>query len=144
MSFWSFPAIQGGSLTINQPPYVRLDVHLTNFFSFAYFDLDNLTKYYEEKLPDIGSVLKRKVRKTCTRKLLFNTFPVLNWLPKYKRSYAVNDVIAGLTVALTAIPQGIAYGNIAGLPPQYGLYSSFMACFVYIIFGTSKDVTIGK
>ncbi|CAD7084101.1 unnamed protein product [Hermetia illucens] len=104
---------------------------------------DNLTKYYEEKLPDIGSVLKRKVRKTCTRKLLFNTFPVLNWLPKYKRSYAVNDVIAGLTVALTAIPQGIAYGNIAGLPPQYGLYSSFMACFVYIIFGTSKDVTIG-
>lgn len=51
--------------------------------------------------------------------------------------------MAGLTVGLTAIPQAIAYGEIAGLPPQYGLYSAFMGCFVYIIFGTCKDVTVG-
>lgn len=51
--------------------------------------------------------------------------------------------MAGLTVGLTAIPQAIAYGVIAGLPPQYGLYSAFMGCFVYIFFGTCKDVTVG-
>lgn len=32
---------------------------------------------------------------------------------------------------------------MAGLEPQYGLYSAFMGCFMYIIFGSSKDITIG-
>ncbi len=32
---------------------------------------------------------------------------------------------------------------MAGLPPQYGLYSAFMGCFVYTVFGSSKDITIG-
>ena len=32
---------------------------------------------------------------------------------------------------------------MAGLEPQYGLYSAFMGCFVYIVFGSSKDITIG-
>ncbi|KAM7345057.1 sodium-independent sulfate anion transporter isoform 2-T2 [Cochliomyia hominivorax] len=40
------------------------------------------------------------------------------------------------------IPQGIAYGVVAGLEPQYGLYSAFMGSFMYIIFGSCKDVTI--
>ena len=44
---------------------------------------------------------------------------------------------------LTLHPSGIAYALVAGLPPQYGLYSAFMGCFVYIIFGSSKDITIG-
>ena len=48
-----------------------------------------------------------------------------------------------MTVGLTVIPQGIAYAIVAGLPPQYGLYSAFMGCFVYCIFGSSKDITIG-
>ena len=39
--------------------------------------------------------------------------------------------------------QGIAYAIVAGLPPQYGLYSAFMGCFVYCIFGSCKDITIG-
>ena len=48
-----------------------------------------------------------------------------------------------MTVGLTVIPQGIAYAIVAGLPPQYGLYSAFMGCFVYCVFGSSKDITIG-
>lgn len=46
-------------------------------------------------------------------------------------------------MGLTVIPQAIAYASVAGLPPQYGLYSSFMACFVYTIFGSCKDSPIG-
>ena len=38
---------------------------------------------------------------------------------------------------------GIAYATIAGLEPQYGLYSAFMGCFVYMVFGSCKDITIG-
>ena len=53
----------------------------------------------------------------------------------YNLDWAVSDAIAGITVGLTIIPQGIAYSYIAGLPPQYGLYSSIMGCFTYIVFG---------
>lgn len=55
----------------------------------------------------------------------------------------LQDIVAGLSVGLTVIPQGIAYAVVANLPPQYGLYSSFMGCFVYAIFGSCKDITIG-
>ena len=39
--------------------------------------------------------------------------------------------------------QGIAYALVANLPPEYGLYSVFMGCFMYCIFGTSKDIAMG-
>ena len=70
-------------------------------------------------------------------------FPISDWLPKYSKDKVVCDVTAGLTVALTVIPQSLAYANLAGLPVQYGLYSSFMGVFIYCLMGTSKDVTLG-
>jgi len=77
------------------------------------------------------------------KKHLNRKFPITDWLPQYNLSFAISDLIAGLTVGLTVIPQGIAYAIVAGLPPQYGLYSAFMGCFVYCIFGSCKDITIG-
>lgn len=70
--------------------------------------------------------------------------PVFDWLPKYRLEFLFADFVAGLTVGLTAIPQGIAYAVVAGLEPQYGLYAGFMGCFVYMLFGSCKDITIGK
>lgn len=81
---------------------------------------------------------------TCSRKTLRNRLPIVEWLPKYRREDLLADFVAGLTVGLTAIPQGIAYAVVAGLEPQYGLYSGFMGCFVYLLFGSSKDITIGE
>lgn len=69
--------------------------------------------------------------------------PILEWLPKYNFDAAISDFIAGITVGLTAIPQGIAYALVANLPAQYGLYSAFMGCFMYCLFGSSKDITVG-
>jgi len=80
----------------------------------------------------------RKVGKYVKKK-----FPILFWLPKYNLSSFVSDLIAGVTVGLTVIPQGIAYAQVAGLDSQYGLYSAFMGCFVYCVFGSAKDITIG-
>lgn len=71
-------------------------------------------------------------------------FPIISWLPKYQSSFLVPDIVAGLTVGLTAIPQAIAYAAVAGLEPQYGLNSAFMGCFAYLLFGSCKDITIGK
>ncbi|XP_017667296.1 PREDICTED: sodium-independent sulfate anion transporter [Lepidothrix coronata] len=69
--------------------------------------------------------------------------PVLRWLPRYCRAWLPLDLLAGLAVGLTAVPQALAYAELAGLPLQYGLYSSFMGCFVYFFLGTAKDVTLG-
>lgn len=84
-----------------------------------------------------------RAKRGCTRKMLYKRIPILEWLPNYTLKYAVSDLVAGFTVGLTVIPQAIAYANVAGLPPQYGLYSSFMACFVYTIFGSCKDSPVG-
>ncbi|EFN74604.1 Sodium-independent sulfate anion transporter [Camponotus floridanus] len=75
--------------------------------------------------------------------LFLRRIPILAWLPLYSWGKLLQDILAGLTVGLTAIPQGIAYATVAGLPAQYGLYSSFMGCFVYLIFGSTKQVTVG-
>jgi len=69
--------------------------------------------------------------------------PMISWLPRYDYEKAIGDVIAGLTVGLMVIPQAMAYANLAGLPPVYGLYSSFMGVFTYAFLGTAKDVTVG-
>ena len=51
--------------------------------------------------------------------------------------------IPGTTVGAVVIPQSMAYAELAQLPPQYGLYSSFMGVMIYWFFATSKDITIG-
>ncbi|XP_015597943.1 sodium-independent sulfate anion transporter isoform X2 [Cephus cinctus] len=77
------------------------------------------------------------------RKIVQKRLPIATWLPLYNWSKFLQDILAGLTVGLTVVPQGIAYAVIAGLSPEYGLYSGFMGCFVYLIFGGTKDITIG-
>ncbi|XP_018571663.1 sodium-independent sulfate anion transporter isoform X1 [Anoplophora glabripennis] len=87
--------------------------------------------------------VKRKARGACSKKMLYRRLPFLNWMTNYDSSMAVGDLVAGITVGLTVIPQALAYSNIAGLPAEYGLYSSFLGCFVYIFLGSSKDVPMG-
>lgn len=57
--------------------------------------------------------------------------------------WALGDLIAGITVALVLVPQSMSYALIAGLKPEFGLYSSFVGVMIYALFATSKDVTIG-
>lgn len=76
------------------------------------------------------------------RKVLWMA-PVLRWLPAYDRAWLKFDLFAGLTLAAVAIPDGIAYATLAGLPPEYGLYAGIMAPLAYFIFGTSKHAFIG-
>ncbi|CAL1540614.1 unnamed protein product, partial [Lymnaea stagnalis] len=63
--------------------------------------------------------------------------------PPSRCEHFQSDMIAGLTVGLTVIPQGLAYAQVADLPAQYGLYSAFVGCFVYCFLGTAKDITLG-
>ena len=58
-----------------------------------------------------------------------------------RKTYIFNPPAAGLTVGLMVIPQGLAYAHLAELPPNFGLYSSFVGVLVYILTGTCKDIT---
>ncbi|KAH8340585.1 hypothetical protein KR059_001670 [Drosophila kikkawai] len=82
-------------------------------------------------------------RRTFNRKTLHKRLPIVSWLPRYNSQDAVGDLVAGITVGLTVIPQALAYAGIAGLPVAYGLYASFVGCFVYIFLGSCKDVPMG-
>ena len=53
------------------------------------------------------------------------------------------DAIAGLLGALLVLPQGVAFATMAGLPPQYGLYSAIVPCVVAALFGSSRHVMSG-
>lgn len=70
-------------------------------------------------------------------------FPILTWLPGYRKDYLAGDMAAGLTVGVMLIPQGMAYAMIAGLPPVYGLYAAMIPQVVYAIFGTSRQLAVG-
>ena len=69
--------------------------------------------------------------------------PILDWLPNYNKSHLKGDLVAGITVSIILIPQGIAYALIAGLPPIYGLYCALVPQVIYAIFGSSRQVAIG-
>ncbi|KAJ4480514.1 sulfate transporter family-domain-containing protein [Lentinula edodes] len=70
-------------------------------------------------------------------------FPIIGWISRYNLGWLTGDVIAGLTVGIVLVPQGMSYAQIATLPVQYGLYSSFVGVLIYCFFATSKDVSIG-
>ena len=68
---------------------------------------------------------------------------ITTWLPNYKKNYLKSDIIAGLTVGIMLIPQGMAYAQIAGMPLVYGLYASVVPAIIYVIFGSSLQLSVG-
>ena len=76
--------------------------------------------------------------------LAANFTPFLVWLPELRKPQVVKaDVIAGTTVALVLVPQSMAYAQLAGLPPYYGLYASFLPVAIAAVFGSSRQLATG-
>ncbi|GLT77072.1 hypothetical protein SLA2020_486910 [Shorea laevis] len=81
-----------------------------------------------------------------SRKLVLGmqyVFPFLEWAPRYSFQFFKADLIAGITIASLAIPQGISYAKLANLPPILGLYSSFVPPLIYAMMGSSRDLAVG-
>lgn len=69
--------------------------------------------------------------------------PAVDWLRAYRGADFTPDLIAGLTVAVMLVPQGMAYAMLAGLPPVVGLYASMVPLIVYALLGTSRQLAVG-
>ena len=76
--------------------------------------------------------------------ILKRFFPFKDWISDLKNPKILQaDIIAGVTVALVLVPQSMAYAQLAGLPPYYGLYASFLPVAIASIFGSSRQLATG-
>ena len=67
----------------------------------------------------------------------------LQWLPLLNKTLVKNDTLAGITAGILILPQAIAFATIAGLPPEYGLYTAIFPVIIAAIFGSSWHVLSG-
>ncbi|KAJ1818738.1 hypothetical protein LPJ60_004160 [Coemansia sp. RSA 2675] len=100
---------------------------------------------YVEPLPSSRQWVSQNLAISRTKAVTYvqSLFPIFTWIYRYNWTWFLGDMVAGVTVGVVVIPQGMAYAKLAQLPPEFGLYSSFVGCALYFMFATSKDITIG-
>lgn len=74
---------------------------------------------------------------------LESIFPFLSWFKLVSRESIKADFLAGLTGAVIVLPQGVAFSTIAGLPPEYGLYTAMVTPIIAALFGSSFHLVSG-
>lgn len=74
---------------------------------------------------------------------MYKRLPLLRWLADYHQSTLLNDLNAGVVVAILLIPQSMAYALLAGAPPAYGLYASLLPLILYALFASSRALSVG-
>ena len=74
---------------------------------------------------------------------LESIFPFLTWFKLISKDSIKADLIAGLTGAVIVLPQGVAFATIAGLPPEYGLYTAMVTPIIAALFGSSFHLVSG-
>jgi high affinity sulfate transporter 1 len=77
------------------------------------------------------------------RELVGSAAPGVRLLSSYRRSWLSKDLVAGLVLTALLVPQGMAYAELAGLPPITGLYTSILCLVGYAIFGPSRVLVLG-
>ena len=69
--------------------------------------------------------------------------PGLGTIASYKREWLAKDIVAGIVLSTLLVPQGMAYAELAGLPPITGLYTSVLCLLTYAVFGPSRILVLG-
>ena len=74
---------------------------------------------------------------------MLGSVPGLQVISSYRRRWLAKDVVAGVVLTTLLVPQGMAYAELAGLPPITGLYTSIMCLAGYAVFGPSRILVLG-
>jgi MFS superfamily sulfate permease-like transporter len=74
---------------------------------------------------------------------LFRWLPGLRAVTSYRPEWLAKDIVAGVVLTTLLVPQGMAYAELAGLPPITGLYTSIMCLLGYAVFGPSRILVLG-
>ncbi|SDY09031.1 SulP family inorganic anion transporter [Nitrosomonas sp. Nm33] len=74
---------------------------------------------------------------------LSDWIPLLRDLRQYRKEWLTRDVVAGFSVTAVQVPTAIAYANLAGFPPEVGLYASILPLLVYALLGSSRQLVLG-
>ena len=97
-----------------------------------------------------GWIIKHKDNFTNTFKQrscwdwLSNILPMVGLLKTYDfKENLFTDILAGLTVGVMIVPQSMSYAKLAGLPVEFGLYSSLVPIYAYALFGSSRQLAVG-
>ena len=69
--------------------------------------------------------------------------PIVEWLPRYDRSWLRGDIAAGIAVTALVVPKNLGYAGIAGIPIQNGLYAAAAGAIIYALFCTSRQISTG-
>jgi SulP family sulfate permease len=85
----------------------------------------------------------KKYGSATWREAFFRVVPAFDSLRTYTKRDLISDTMAGLTVAAVALPQAMAYAQIAGIPPQYGLYTAIVMTAVGALLDSSKQLING-
>ncbi|XP_060524163.1 prestin-like isoform X2 [Cylas formicarius] len=98
--------------------------------------------YYEK--PKKANAAKEWSENFRPKKFIVSVFPVFEWIFKYNwKKDIAPDIIAGFTVAIMHIPQGMAYAMLGNVPAIVGIYMAFFPVLVYFFFGTSRHNSLG-
>ena len=108
----------------------------------------NSTFHYQ---PERNESLKEKFKthcctcsRVCINKCMRNHLPVIDTLRTYQwNNWLLSDIVAGISVGVIHIPQGMGFSILASLPPVYGLYASFFPVIMYFFLGTSRHISFG-
>ncbi len=74
---------------------------------------------------------------------MFRWVPGLQAISSYRREWLAKDIVAGVVLTTLLVPQGMAYAELAGLPPITGLYTSILCLAGYAVFGPSRILVLG-
>ncbi|KAL4132116.1 hypothetical protein QTP88_009327 [Uroleucon formosanum] len=114
-----------------------------NIGSSDFILIDEVNDKEENNLKTYCKQITDKTKSVFKRKNIPKRLPFLQWWPTYTTADCIGDLLAGITVGLTLIPQSMSFAALAGQPPQYGLYGSFVGSLMYVFLGTCKEVPMG-
>ncbi len=82
------------------------------------------------------------LKEILSKKSLNRYLPIIGWVKTYRREWLRDDLLSGMVVGMIMIPVAMAYAQMAGVPPQAGLYAAIVGMTAYALLATSRHMKV--